>query len=104
MCSSALRISVPVLKCTLKNHYKRWNIDLKQAEQLDQLKNRILLMADRRVESFFVNNPRADEEFIFAFFIDPEIRESYKIEDVIGSKRFFGGTHVYRAKKAEDLG
>jgi hypothetical protein len=47
----------------LKNHYKRWNIKLEQREQLAQLKNRILLIADDLVGSFFASDEEADEEF-----------------------------------------
>jgi hypothetical protein len=94
------------LERRLKNHYKRWNIDLEQREQLDQLKNRILLITDDLIGHFFADDVEADEEFVFALGIDPEIRESYyKIEDLFGSVRAFGCTHVYRAiRKAEDLG
>lgn len=52
------------------NHYKRWNIEFDQEEQLAQLKNRVLLATYELTGDFFVRN---DTEKAFAYLLGEEI-------------------------------
>lgn len=52
------------------NHYKRWNIEFDQEEQLTQLKNRVLVDTYELTEDFLVRN---DIEKAFAYLLGEEV-------------------------------
>lgn len=85
------------MKRKLQRHYERWNIEVDRKEQFRRLKNRILLGVDNVVGHYLADDDEADEEFALIFGAEPRIRESYRIEDTLGSFPSFGGTHVHKA-------
>lgn len=85
------------MKRKLQRHYERWNIEVDRKEQFRRLKNRILLGVDNVVGHYLADDDEADEEFALILGAEPRIRESYRIEDTLGSFPSFGGTHVHKA-------
>lgn len=92
------------MKRKLKKHYERWNIDFDKGAQFRQLKNRVLLAVSSLVGHYIADDDDADEEFALTLGAEPRIRESYRIEDTLGTFPSFGGTHAYKAiSEAPDL-
>jgi hypothetical protein len=108
-------------KRKILNHYKRWNIEIDENQQLLQLKNRVILATDQLVGAFFTWD-EIDQEFAFLLGEEIEVKsyrevkapsqlgvpalplsqELFKPKTV--QKKAFGSTYAYKIiKEASSL-
>lgn len=101
----------------LRNHYRRWNIDLNYEEEFLKFKNRLIGVIDKLIGSYLIENPDVDKYFFEIFNIDkadkpcvkkaeprykspltePSMQNAIKhLQPVSYTERGFGDTYVYK--------
>lgn len=70
----------------LKNHYKRWNIDLKYEEEFLKFKNRLIGVLAQVVGDYLTKNPDIDKHFIKIVNLDkadkPFVKKSQSVVNI----------------------
>ncbi|MEA5566239.1 hypothetical protein [Anabaena sp. UHCC 0399] len=97
----------------LKNHYKRWNIELSQEEDFLKYKNRLIKLLNELIGNYIVLNPDIDKYFTEIFNIHkadkPIIKKSQAVYQALVpdtikalqsnfeyTEKGFGDTNVYK--------
>jgi hypothetical protein len=98
----------------LKNHYRRWNIDLAYEEEFLKFKNRLIGVLDKFIGNYLMSNLDVDRHFLDIFNLDqadkPYVKKSqpvYKTDSLMKeaikpfqpdsyTEKGFGDTNVYK--------
>lgn len=98
----------------LRNHYKRWNINLNYEEEFLKFKNRLIDVINRSIGDYLTENPDVDKRFFEIFNLDkadkPYVKKAqprYKNEPLMQAaikhlqpesytEKGFGDTYAYR--------
>jgi hypothetical protein len=107
----------------MKNHYRRWNINLNYEEEFLKFKHRLIGVINRLIGDYLTENSDVDKHFFEIFNLDkadkPDVKkaepryknpliESIKSLPISYTDKGFGDTYVYKCidscKTLQDLG
>lgn len=91
------------LRRRLQNHRARWNIEVDEYAQFDQLRNRIIERVDQLVGNSFAKDVDIDRRLVYLLGEKLQIPESSNFVSAInnlGQQRAFGSTYLYKKLNA----